>query len=242
MNNTLFYITKNATSIKLDCIPIVDYSELGNQVIELLYKKNFHCLNYFGLQKDSLTLQCFILIGNIKTSEILVSSFIYSLELKQELQALSKTNFALHVFERELHENFGIAYKDHPWLKPVRYAHNGIFKDDNMSNYPFYKIESDELHEVGVGPIHAGIIKPGHFRFICNGEQVLHLEIQHGYQHRGIESLMLSKKSILEKTILQENIVGDTTIAYTLSFVQAVEALANINISEKLLIERAIAL
>src|ERR1035437_9514339 len=48
------------------------------------------------------------------------------------------------------------------------------------------EIESEELHEVGVGPIHAGVIEPGHFRFICNGEKVLRLEIQFGYQHRGI--------------------------------------------------------
>ena len=65
-----------------------------------------------------------------------------------------------------------------------------------VADYPFFKIDSEELHEVGVGPIHAGIIEPGHFRFICNGEQILHLEIQLGYQHRGIEHLFLEKKKI----------------------------------------------
>ena len=64
----------------------------------------------------------------------------------------------------------------------------------------FNRVESEELHEVGVGPIHAGVIEPGHFRFICNGEQIMHLEIQLGYQHRGIEQLFLQKKKLLELT------------------------------------------
>jgi Ni,Fe-hydrogenase III large subunit len=63
-----------------------------------------------------------------------------------------------------------------------------------MDNYPFFKIDREELHEVGVGPIHAGVIEPGHFRFICNGEQILHLEIHLGYQHRGLEDLFLQKR------------------------------------------------
>ena len=61
-------------------------------------------------------------------------------------------------------------------------------KTKSMPDYPFFSISSEELHEVGVGPVHAGIIEPGHFRFVCNGEQILHLEIQLGYQHRGIET------------------------------------------------------
>ena len=51
----------------------------------------------------------------------------------------------------------------------------------------FFRIEGEEIHEVAVGPIHAGIIEPGHFRFQCHGEKVYHLEISLGYQHRGIE-------------------------------------------------------
>ena len=87
-----------------------------------------------------------------------------------------------------------------------------------VGDYPFYKSDSEELHEVGVGPIHAGIIEPGHFRFICNGEQILHLEIQLGYQHRGIEQLFLQKTKILERATLAENIAGDTTIGHTTAF------------------------
>ncbi|NJK97265.1 MAG: NADH dehydrogenase subunit, partial [Bacteroidales bacterium] len=127
------------------------------------------------------------------------------------LPSFTAKHFSFHIFEREIHENFGLKYNDHPWLKPVRYTFDRADKDSVLENYPFYKIESDQLHEVGVGPIHAGIIEPrGIFRFICNGEQILHLEIQLGYQHRGIEKLFLEKKQLLQRNILAESIAGDT--------------------------------
>ena len=111
-----------------------------------------------------------------------------------------------------------------------------------MDNYPFYAIESEELHEVGVGPIHAGVIEPGHFRFICNGEKVLHLEIQLGYQHRGIEKLLIEKKDSLQRCILSESIAGDTSVGHALAHSQLIESLAGIEVSETLQIERCIAL
>ena len=83
----------------------------------------------------------------------------------------------------------------------------------------------DEIHEVGVGPVHAGIIEPGHFRFQCYGEQVLHLEISLGYQHRGAERSLIhgpNKRSI--HTI--ETVAGDTSIGHATAYCQAVEALA----------------
>ena len=115
---------------------------------------------------------------------------------KPVLKSLTPVCSQLHIFEREIHENFGVEFEGHPWLKPVRYSHDRSDKSKIMDNYPFYDIESEELHEVGVGPVHAGVIEPGHFRFICNGEKVLHLEIQLGYQHRGIEKLFIEKKCI----------------------------------------------
>jgi Ni,Fe-hydrogenase III large subunit len=78
-------------------------------------------------------------------------------------------------------------------------------------------MEGGELHEVGVGPVHAGVIEPGYFRFLCNGEKVLHLEIQLGYQHRGIEKLFLEKKSAVQRAVLAENIAGDTAIGHSIA-------------------------
>ncbi|NLX24377.1 MAG: hydrogenase, partial [Lentisphaerae bacterium] len=89
----------------------------------------------------------------------------------------------LHLFEREIAEQFGVHPDGHPWLKPLRYP----AASDVPGSGEFYRVEGDEIHEVAVGPVHAGIIEPGHFRFQCHGEQVFHLEIALGYQHRGVE-------------------------------------------------------
>ncbi|MBE3085515.1 MAG: NADH-quinone oxidoreductase subunit C, partial [Bacteroidetes bacterium] len=158
------------------------------------------------------------------------------------LKSITPVCSQLHVFEREIHENFGVEFEGHPWLKPVRYSHDRSDKSKIIDNYPFYSIESEELHEVGVGPVHAGIIEPGHFRFICNGEKVLHLEIQLGYQHRGIENLFIEKKDSLQRCVLSESIAGDTSVGHGLAHSQLIESLTGIKISEALQIERCIAL
>ena len=79
---------------------------------------------------------------------------------------------------------------------------------------------------MGVGPVHAGIIEPGHFRFQCHGEEVLHLEIQLGYQHRGIEPLMGVGKDLKRGVLLSESIAGDTSIGHSTAYCEAIESLA----------------
>src|SRR5262249_36336396 len=83
-------------------------------------------------------------------------------------------------FERELLEE-GVEVLGHPWPKPLR---------SHARPHPFLQVEGAGVHEVAVGPVHAGIIEPGHFRFQCHGETVLSLEIQLGWQHRGAEALL----------------------------------------------------
>ena len=109
----------------------------------------------------------------------------------------------LHLFEREVAEQYGIAAEGHPWFKPVRF--HGAWRSGrdawgrDPDSHPvsgdmeFYRVEGEEVHEVAVGPVHAGVIEPGHFRFMCHGETVHHLEIQLGYQHRGVEKLLLQR-------------------------------------------------
>ncbi|MCC6994184.1 MAG: hydrogenase [Deltaproteobacteria bacterium] len=130
---------------------------------------------------------------------------------------------AFHIFERELFEQHGAKPHDHPWLKPVRYPAGGAARP---SDYPFYKIEGKEVHEVAVGPIHAGVIEPGHFRFMCLGEIVHHLEIQLGYQHRGAEALLL-RGSPLALAPLVETLAGDTSVAHAWAYCDALEALTD---------------
>ena len=130
---------------------------------------------------------------------------------------------AVQMFERELWEQTGIVPGGHPWLKPVRYE--GA-RQQHMNEHPFFSVRGPEIHEVGVGPIHAGVIEPGHFRFMCHGEQVHHLELQLGYQHRGVEAQLLTRPAH-SLTPLIESIVGDSSVAYAWGYCAAVDALTD---------------
>jgi Ni,Fe-hydrogenase III large subunit len=93
--------------------------------------------------------------------------------------------------------------------------------------YTFLPVEGESLHRIPVGPVHAGIIEPGHFRFTANGETVVRLEQRLGYVHKGIESLMAGA-TIETAARLAGRTSGDSTIAYAFAFAQAVEAALNI--------------
>jgi hypothetical protein len=85
--------------------------------------------------------------------------------------ALTAGHPSAQIHERELWEQTGpngITPEDHPWLKPVRFE--GA-RQQRMDEYPFFTVRGQEVHEVGVGPIHASVIEPGHFRFMCHGER-----------------------------------------------------------------------
>lgn len=235
------YITvRNNETIRISAIPELDYSAfLELNVFTLLKNNGSHCVNYFGYpHSGKIKLLC--CIANDDQHVIHISSSV--VDTNYPLPSFSKHNLVFEKFEREIHEKFGIHYTDHPWLKPVRFPFNRLNKSTTVADYPFFKIESEELHEVGVGPIHAGIIEPGHFRFICNGEQILHLEIQLGYQHRGIENLFLGKNKLLQRITLAENIAGDSVVAHTIAFVNLWESLCNYHPERDLQLARTIAL
>ncbi len=93
--------------------------------------------------------------------------------------------------------------------------------------YAFLPIEGEGLHQIPVGPVHAGIIEPGHFRFTANGETVVRLEQRLGYVHKGVEALMAGAP--LDKAArLAGRVSGDSTVAYALAFARAVEAAAGV--------------
>jgi Ni,Fe-hydrogenase III large subunit len=133
--------------------------------------------------------------------------------------ALTRTHTQAHLFEREVREQHGVMPEGHPWLKPVRQTAN-----DAPANAPFFRVEGGEVHEVAVGPVHAGVIEPGHFRFQCAGEEVLHLEIALGYQHRGVERALHGGPH--RATMFQmETVAGDATIAHASAYASVLEAL-----------------
>ncbi len=135
-------------------------------------------------------------------------------------------------FEREIAEQWGVRPEGHPWLKPLRLHESfresfsaGAAAPIPPADMTFFAVEGEEVHEVAVGPVHAGIIEPGHFRFHCHGETVLHLEISLGYQHRGVETALVGGPD--KRTIhYMETVAGDTTAGHALAYARAVEALA----------------
>ncbi len=137
-----------------------------------------------------------------------------------------------HMFEREFYEETGIEPLGHPWLKGVRFPHSRFDTGADMASYRFFKMDGDEIHEVAVGPVHAGIIEPGHFRFMCHGEKVYHLEIQLGYQHRGVEELF-AKRGDKPAPHLAESIAGDSAIAHSQVYCGIIEALSSAPVSRR---------
>ena len=147
----------------------------------------------------------------------------------KEYESLTQIIPSFHMFEREFYEEFGIKPLNHPWLKPVR---------NHKTEYKFFEMEGEEVHQVAVGPIHAGVIEPGHFRFMCHGEKIYDLEIQLGWQHRGVEDLMLSQPT----NQLAESICGDSVIAQNLAYSNAIESLSDVEVTNKAQLIRLIAL
>ncbi len=138
---------------------------------------------------------------------------------------------AAHLFEREIAEDFGLRPLGHPWLKAVRFPSR---EAEGMSGpglpHPFFAMDGEEVHEVAVGPVHAGVIEPGHFRFQCTGETVHHLEIRLGYQHRGVEDLLVrsAARPWPHRFALAESIAGDSVVAHAWACAAAVEALGGV--------------
>jgi Ni,Fe-hydrogenase III large subunit len=231
---------KNNQTVLLSEIPELNYNEFLSLNIGFLNDTPArHCVNYFGYQ-NKIGLQLICCIADDILHEIFVSSSW--VKTSDKLDSFSAINLNFEKFEREIHENFGLEYTNHPWLKPVRFSQNRADLSKTITNYPFFSIDSVELHEVGVGPIHAGVIEPGHFRFICNGEQILHLEIQLGFQHRGIERQFLEKKKLSQLTTLAESITGDTVVGHTTAFSQVWESLCDVRVDRDVEFARTIAL
>ena len=146
-------------------------------------------------------------------------------------------------FEREIHDLFGLVPAGHPDLRrlPLHQFWPGnyhpLLKDstvrqdfyDDGEAYPFRRVEGEGLYEITVGPVHAGIIEPGHFRFSVEGETIINLESRMYFVHKGIEKLFESA-TLVQGLQLAERISGDSSVAHALAFSQAVESLAGVTI------------
>ena len=218
-------ITENNKKISTFDIPTVSLEEIKHDFAQM----NMRLIGFFG-KKEFENVRLYVILCDDKIGKIYITSTLFTKEIKT-YESFTQKFSQFHIFERDFYEEFGIEPLNHPWLKPVR---------NNQDKYNFFEMKGDEIHQVAVGPIHAGVIEPGHFRFMCHGEKVYDLEIMLGYQNRGSENLFLKSKNFNNR--LAESICGDSVIAYNLAYSQLMETLSDTQVSNKSQIIRRIAL
>ena len=150
--------------------------------------------------------------------------------------------------ERTINDLFGLTAEDlpdaRPWLDHNCWGVRFPLSDriDALSTsapYRFLAAEGDGMHQIAVGPVHAGIIEPGHFRFTASGETVVRLEQRLGYTHKGIEGLMRGA-SVERGAELAGRVSGDSTVAYAYAFSRAAEAVLQLAVPERAVWLRAL--
>lgn len=175
-------------------------------------------------------------------------------EDRPQFDSFAPDVYSASLFEREIKEMFGIEPTGNPDLRRLR-LHDEVWPDGyfplrkdfkapdkacvSEKEYVFDRVEGDGIFEVPVGPVHAGIIGPGHFRFSVAGEPIINLEARLGFTHRGVEKLF-EGMAVDEALRLSECISGDAAFAYSTAFCMAVEKIRGIQVSEQAQALRAI--
>ncbi|MDD5681114.1 MAG: NADH-quinone oxidoreductase subunit C, partial [Candidatus Omnitrophica bacterium] len=168
--------------------------------------------------------------------------------------SLAKDIYSASLFEREMREMFGIEPRGNPDVRRLR-LHDEVWPQGYFPlrknftlppktvasdlQYKFKRVEGEGIFEVPVGPVHAGIIGPGHFRFSAAGEPIVNLEMRLGWTHRGIEKL-IEGKTAFEAAKIFECISGDTAFGYSLTFCQSAEKIFCISTPKRAQLLRAI--
>jgi Ni,Fe-hydrogenase III large subunit len=124
-------------------------------------------------------------------------------------------------------------------LDPIGSPDRRKWLDHSGDPYTFLPVEGEDLHQIPVGPVHAGVIEPGHFRFTCDGETVVRLEQRLGYTHKGVEAL-LAGATIADAARIAGRVSGDSTVAYAWAFARAVEAAAGQKVPRRAALLRAL--
>ena len=230
-----------AGSIRLEEIPEIAYADFYDLLNGWLADERCHVAHYFALPSGN-RMRFYCLVLDDAEGRVLITSHATGYYDETALPSLTARHPQLHPFEREIAERWGIRFDGQPWPKPLRFPFDRYDRQSSIDNYPFYTMAGKSLHEVNVGPIHAGIIEPGAFRFICNGEQVLHLEIALGYQHRGVEAAFTATENRLRQMCLAESIAGDSAVAHATAFAEAIEKLTGRERPAQLDRERVVAL
>ena len=231
---------RQGQAIPLGEVPLLDLEEFRRGVIAEV-DRGGRIAALFGRAHGGDRVGLFAVLAHAREGTLSLSSTV----VDDAYPALTPECPQAHWFEREIAEQWDVRPLGHPWLKPIRfhdpYRARGARLAGSAGVTDFFRVEGDEVHEVGVGPVHAGIIEPGHFRFQCHGENVLHLEISLGYQHRGVERAVVGGPN--KRTIHHaETLAGDTSVGHVTAYCQAIEALAGARVPVRAEVLRGVAL
>jgi len=235
----------NAEAVAAADVPVLPVDEFQQIVTDILTAGG-RVSSYFGREDAGRTLVTAVLADDAQGRLAVLSTRVGA-----SWTSLTPECPSLQAFEREIFEQFGVRPEGHPWLKPLRFEPPLVPGVDPWGrlaqpstipgNYPFFRVDGEEVHEVAVGPVHAGVIEPGHFRFQCHGEHVFTLEIVLGYQHRGVEPMLVGGPG--RRTVgLIESLAGDTAVGNAITHANAVEALADFQIPARASVLRGVAL
>ena len=217
---------RNRRAVPLAAVPREPVSRFRAWVIDGV-RRGWRLIAFFGMPETGGQTLLLAVLADDESGALGAAATVVA----DSYPALTPDCPEAHLFEREIAEQCAVIPAGHPWLKPVRRHppdHAGAPADlrtFDRERYPFFQMTGEEVHEVAVGPVHAGIIEPGHFRFQAHGEQVLFLEIMLGYQHRGVE-VLLETQGRVQGALVAEAIAGDTVIGHAGAHCAAVEALA----------------
>ena len=237
--------TWNGEAVDVRAVPVLPVARFRAVILEVL-REGGRLAAFFGRPVDGRVVVTAALADDPEGKLGLLSTVVDG-----AYPALSSEAPQAQGFERELAEQYGVVPEGHPWLKPLRFEppHREVRDPFGRSDpaatipgeYPFYRVEGEEVHEVAVGPVHAGIIEPGHFRFQCHGEEVFHLEIVLGYQHRGAERMLAGGPDRCS-LVVAESIAGDTSVGHGLAYVKALESLSGVAAPARAMALRGVAL
>jgi Ni,Fe-hydrogenase III large subunit len=215
---------RNRRAIAFDAIPIEPLERFSDTIAEAV-GEGWRIASLFGMPDATATRLVAILADDARGMLAAASA-----RVGERYPSLTLRCAHANRFEREIAEQCGVVPEGHPWLKPLRRhppdhaAPGSTAAPTDREAYPFSVVAGDEVHEVAVGPVHAGIIEPGHFRFQAHGETVLSLEVMLGYQHRGVERL-LETADPTRAVLVAESIAGDTVIGHAGAWCGVWEAL-----------------
>lgn len=248
MKNIQKYIPQNMTvemQGNIACFS-VSVSEIRDIVSDLYTNKGLalKLITATDERKDRGCFRVWYVFG-VPEENMFIVPFI-ELKHKHEFPSISLLIHEAWSYERKIQTFFGLTAAGHPDTRPLVLHENwpeDMFplrkdfegttrpKDAHTTPYQFKEIEGEGIYEIPVGPIHAGIIEPGHFRFSVAGEKIMFLEPRLGFVHKGSEKLF-ETLPIKDKVRLSEKISGDSSFSHSLAFCQAVEQLGDVAVSD----------